>query len=97
MNNLRLVSQIDSLDALLERTEDATGGNIGLMGHWGQYLCVLTAGFLENALQEVYGDYARTMASPQVARFATASLERITNPKGGPLRRHREKLRRRMG
>ena len=81
MNNPRLVSQIDSLNALLERTEDATGGNIELIGHWGRYLCVLTAGFLENALQEVYGDFARTTASPQVARFATASLQRMTNPK----------------
>ena len=83
MRNRELVSQLNSLRSLLDRTDSATGGNIELVGHWGRYLCVLTAGFLENALVEVYSEYVDQAASPQVARFATKRLERITNPKSG--------------
>ena len=83
MRNRELVSQLDSLKLLLERTDAATGGNIELMGHWGRYLCVLTAGFLENALAEVYSEYVNRAASPQVASFATEKLEGISNPKSG--------------
>ena len=81
MRNRNLVSQLDSLRALLAVTDTATGGNIELVGHWGRYLCVLTAGFLENALREVYGEFVRNAASPQVARFAASRLDRISNPK----------------
>ena len=83
MRNPRLVSQLDSLESLLDRTDDATAGNIELIGHWGSYLCILTAGFLENALREVYSAFASRASSPQVARFAAARLERISNPKAG--------------
>ena len=83
MRNRELAIQLSSLRSLLERTDAATGGNIELIGHWGRYLCVLTAGFLENALTEVYSEYASKAASPQVANFATGRLTRITNPKSG--------------
>ena len=81
MRNRELASQLDSLKSLLDRTDSATGGDIELIGHWGRYLCVLTAGFLENAIVGVYRDYVASAASPQVASFATKRLERITNPK----------------
>ena len=83
MRNRELAAQLASLKSLLERTDAAAGGNIDLVGHWGRYLCVLTAGFLENALVEVYREFVRAAASPQVARFASARLERISNPKAG--------------
>ena len=83
MRNPILVSQLDSLESLLDRTDDATAGNIELIGHWGSYLCILTSGFLENALRELYGDFVNNASSPQVARFAAARLEGISNPKAG--------------
>ena len=83
MRNRELASQLDSLNSLLAVTDTATGGNIELVGHWGRYLCVLTAGFLENALREVYGEFVRNAASPQVARFAAKRLEDSSNPKAG--------------
>ncbi len=83
MRNRNLVSQLNSLQLLLVRTEAATGGDIELMGHWGRYLCVLTAGFLENSLKEVYKAFVINAASPQVAKFAIARLEGISNPKSG--------------
>ena len=83
MRNHELVSQLDSLKSLLDRTDSATGGDIELVGHWGRYLCVLTAGFLENALIGVYSEYINKAANPQVASFATKRLEGIANPKAG--------------
>ena len=58
-----------------------TGGDIELIGHWGRYLCVLTAGLLESSLQEVYGEFVSGAASPQVTSFAMSQLRRISNPK----------------
>ena len=81
MRNRNLRSQVDALQSLLGRTDEASGGDIELMGHWGRYLCVLTAGFLENALKEVYGDFVTRKANPQIAGFAMARLEQISNPK----------------
>lgn len=83
MRNRKLASQCDALQSLLDRTDIATGGDIELLGHWGRYLCVLTAGFLENSLQEVYGEFVGRASSPQVTRFAVARLARISNPKAG--------------
>lgn len=83
MHNRKLASQLDSLKSLLAVTDTATGDNIELVGHWGRYLCVLTAGFLENALREVYSEFVKNAASPQVASFANSKLEFISNPKAG--------------
>ena len=83
MRNRELARQLDSLKSLLDRTDVATGGDIELTGHWGRYLCVLTAGFLENALRETYGEFVKHTASPQVAKFAMAKLDGISNPKAG--------------
>jgi hypothetical protein len=51
-----------------------------LQAHWARYLCVLAAGFLENAIVDVYGRLVTASASPAVARFAARALERIQNP-----------------
>ena len=83
MRNPALRGQLESLESLLNRTDVATGGDIELIGHWGRYLCVLTAGFLENAIEGIYGEYVRSTASPAVANFATQKLQDISNPKAG--------------
>ena len=64
LRNRELAAQLDSLESLLDRTDEATGGDIELVGHWGRYLCVLTAGFLENALTEVYGPICKGRGEP---------------------------------
>lgn len=81
MRNRELAGQLAALKSLLDRTDAATGKEIELLGHWGRYLCVLTAGFLENALAAVYAEYIRGSANPKVANFATRKLEDISNPK----------------
>ena len=81
MQNRELRSQLDSLTSLLDRTDDATGENIELMGHWGRYLCVLVAGFLENALTGLYSAYVGRVANEPVANYSIRRLEKIINPK----------------
>lgn len=83
MRNQTLNSQLQTLNDLLSRTHIASLGNIDLMGHWGRYLCVMTAGFLENALQILFSEYVQRHASPKVYLFAKDRLDRISNPKAG--------------
>ena len=81
MRNRELVRQLQSPKSLISRTDVATWQNIELQGHWGKYLCVLTAGFLENAHREIYTEFVINAASPPVANFASATLENVQNPK----------------
>lgn len=54
-----------------------------MQAHWSRYVCVLVAGFLENAHLELFGRYARSCSSPDVGRYVEATLKRIRNPKAG--------------
>jgi len=73
--------QLHAIQSLLRRTRTASGDDIELMSHWARYLCVLCAGFLENALAAVYSDFCRRKSSDPVANFAVSTLEKIANPK----------------
>lgn len=81
MKNQKLSSQLQQIRSLIQRTNEATGENIELQGHWGRYLCVLVAGFLENAISELYIDFVNRTASKPVASFTRRTLEKIQNPK----------------
>lgn len=81
MLNRDLSRQKQVLNGLIAKTQSATSGDVEMQSHWAKYLCVLAAGFLENAIAELYGDYCRRSASPAVAKFAVRSLTRIRNPK----------------
>ena len=52
-----------------------------MQAHWAKYLCVLCAGFIENALGELYVEYVGVRSAPPVANYAIASLRKIQNPK----------------
>lgn len=79
--NWELTKQHRKLKALAKKAGDASLDDFELLAHWAKYLCVLVAGFLENALIEVYGEFVVGSSSPAVARFATTRLENIQNPK----------------
>ena len=81
MNNRELTRHIQGLKNLFVRTQKASGGDIEIQSHWAKYLCVLSAGFLENALCEIYADFCKRAASEHVANFASKILSRIQNPK----------------
>ena len=81
MKTKELVRQHDRLIELFKSTESATVGNLEAQSHWAKYLCVLSAGFLENALRGVYGRYCTSCSNAHVARFTGKALGRIQNPK----------------
>jgi hypothetical protein len=81
LKNTELRSQASRISDLLAKAPSATGGDIELQAHWARYICVLAAGFLENALFEVYAAVIRTGSNPAVASFAVSRLEKISNPK----------------
>ena len=64
MENFQLPRQIQKLRALIQRTAQASSQDLELQAHWGRYLCILVAGFLENALTEIYTDFVKNAAKP---------------------------------
>lgn len=51
--------------------------------HWGRYMCIMVAGFLETALQTVYRNYAGQTSDRNVANFVSGQLRRVRNPDAG--------------
>lgn len=81
MQNQELVRQQQRLENLFKRTRQATGEDIEMQSHWAKYLCVLCAGFIENAYSEIYCDFVKRAASEPVAKYATSQISRTQNPK----------------
>ena len=79
MRNPRLNQRLIQVRALIDRTGAATQ-DIELQKHWGRYLCVVVAGFLEVGIQTVYSEFARQSASEPVATYVLDRLERVRNP-----------------
>ena len=80
MRNPNLSSQLQRLKGLFDKTGAACGSDFEMRSHWAKYLCVLCAGFLENAISEIYGEFAGRAASKPVANYAVSILSKIQNP-----------------
>lgn len=80
MRSRELNRQLQRLQRLFSKAGNAGLEDFELLAHWARYLCVLVAGFLENALEEIFGDFAIRAASPQVAKFVGARLASVQNP-----------------
>lgn len=80
MQNWTLNRQLQRLHALIQKTRNISADDIELQSHWGRYLCILVAGFLENALMQVYTEYVQKAAPAPIASFAAAALSRMQNP-----------------
>ena len=81
MHSRKLNSQLQRLRSLIERTAAASDWDLELQGHWGRYLCILVAGFLENAIGETYAEFAHNSGSEPVANFVAGRVLKIQNPK----------------
>jgi hypothetical protein len=81
MQNREIAIQFQRLQDLIKKSDEATAGNIELQAHWAKYLCVLSAGLLENAIKEIYMEYARKQVSRPIANFISSILSPIRNPK----------------
>jgi len=83
MVNVELNKQLRELHRLIDNTKAATAADLELQAHWARYICVRSSGFLENAIEEIFGAFVRGAASQPVVNFATRALGRVQNPKAG--------------
>lgn len=81
MYNQELSRQIQRLNDLIKKTNDACGDNLELRADWARYICILSAGLIENSLKAIYTDYANKAASGPIASFVGKALTKILNPK----------------
>lgn len=81
MKIISLVKQKQRIEWLINQARTFDGDQLELQSHWARYLCVLVAGFLENAISEVYSSYVQKCSNAQVANYVEAVLGRIQNPK----------------
>lgn len=81
MRNAKVSQEAQRIRSLIQRTQKACAEDIELSSHWAKYLCVLSSGFLENSIAEIYGDFSDKSAHEPVARYTRARLSTINNPK----------------
>ena len=83
MKSTELTRQAAALHRLIKRVgHDPSTRAIEMQSHWARYVCVLTSGYVENAVRDVYGSYIRKNSySEAVIRYATKQLEGIQNPR----------------
>ena len=81
MKNAELNRQAKRIQELFTRTSAAVGTDDELRAHWAKYLCVLSAGLLENAIRVLYSDFVSNASSSPVANYANGHLGKVRNPK----------------
>ncbi|MCA1565536.1 MAG: hypothetical protein LC803_07845 [Acidobacteria bacterium] len=81
MHNREIARQFQRLHDLVKKSDEATAGTIELQSHWAKYLCILSAGLLENAIKEIYIEYAQNQVSRPIANFISTLLSPTRNPK----------------
>jgi hypothetical protein len=81
MRNRELTKQLQALNNLIKRTSEACGDNLELQAEWARYLCVMSAGFLENAIKEIYLDFAQRKVTEPLAKYVSSTISPIRSPK----------------
>lgn len=76
MRNQSLQIQLNEVNRLLS----IVPADSSIQAHWGRYMCIVVAGFLENALQEIYKDYAGNANNANLVRYSSRQISRVTNP-----------------
>jgi len=80
MKSAELNRQHQKLTALFNKVNTACGADLELQAHWARYICILSAGFLENSISEIYGEYVKQSSSPHVANYCKHTLSKVKNP-----------------
>jgi len=80
MKNAKVIQDKQRLDSLFKRVKDFSG-DIEFQAYWAQFLCVLTSGFIENSIRNLYSEYARDKSSPHVANYVSHELQAFQNAK----------------
>jgi hypothetical protein len=81
MKSNKLRSQHQKISWLLEQANAVHVDQIELKSHLARYICVVTSGFLENAIKEIFTQYAKNRSSPTIADYIEGQLAIIKTPK----------------
>jgi len=76
--NPKILSHKTRIDNLFKRVGTIDPAD---QGEWSKYLCVLTAGFIEESLRVLLLEYAKTKSSPVIQRYVEKKVGYITNCK----------------
>jgi protein involved in polysaccharide export with SLBB domain len=69
------------VDAVLARAKQSSlADSPELQADLARYACVLVAGYVEQSVKAIFGEFVRTRASPEVHRYAERRLARVRNP-----------------
>ena len=85
MKSANLSREIARIERLIISTALACDKSMELQSEWARYICVLCAGFVENACKEIYKSYCNTQCSPSVFKYISKDLDSIMNPKASRL------------
>jgi len=83
MRNPEISSQIQKLNILFDKASSFSTVDLEALSHWGKYLCVLSAGFIENGVKEIYSKFVSASANPYITNYVNQSLSKLRNPKTG--------------
>src|SRR5438105_5864404 len=67
------------LDATFQRVDALHGLDLEIQSDFARYLCVLTSGYVEAAVEIIAFQYCVKRASPEVSNYAETQLSRLQN------------------
>ncbi|MBF0318646.1 MAG: hypothetical protein HQL01_02405 [Nitrospirae bacterium] len=80
MNDSIINKQRQQIEYLLN-TPPAANYDDKMLSHWAKYVCVLTSGYIENAISHYISEFSRKKAHPYITNYVTNSLDDFMNPK----------------
>ena len=75
----RIHQENQRIQVVFDRSKDLPDDDI-IRSHWAKYLSILSAGYLENCIKIVLGEYCRRCSNSQVSSYSESCLERFQNP-----------------
>lgn len=83
MKSVELNRQASALRHLIKRIgHDPSTRPLEMQGHWARYVCVLTSGYVENTVRDIYGQYVRKNSySAAVIKYTVKQIDGVQNPR----------------
>lgn len=72
----QVYQQAQKLDRLFSFSKDL---NEEQLANWARYLCILTSGFIENAVRTYAARYVARKSAPYVQNYVGKSMQSVTN------------------
>lgn len=83
MRTRSIISERQRIDALFQKIS-LFSSDPEVASHWAKYLCVITSGFIENALRDIFRQYVEQRAPPEIVNYVVSKLYKDSqNPKFG--------------